>query len=74
MRIVRFVAAIVLLLLMLSPISAITNGDLDGDGHPCVGAILVDLDDDLFPPAEGWPDYWLLCSGTLVDWDDRRRR
>jgi secreted trypsin-like serine protease len=38
------------------PGSAITNGTLDGEGHPSVGAYLVNIDGQ-------WN---VLCSGTLV--------
>jgi len=44
-------------LLTVMPASAVTNGDLDGDGHPFVG-LMVALDTDGNP-------LW-RCSGTLI--------
>lgn len=50
-------AAIALMAVMIAPASAITHGQLDGDGHPHVG-IMVAMD------AGGNP-LW-RCSGTLL--------
>jgi secreted trypsin-like serine protease len=51
------VAVLATLLLMALPVGAITWGELDGEGHPNVGAMVVD-----------WPGYgpWQWCSGTLI--------
>src|SRR6478609_3763886 len=51
------IAAAALLTLSAAPASAVTNGELDGDGHPYVG-IMVAKD------AAGDP-LW-RCSGTLI--------
>jgi V8-like Glu-specific endopeptidase len=54
---VSTILAVVLAALALAlPGSAITNGELDGNGHPSVGAYLVKV-------GGNWR---LLCSGTLV--------
>jgi hypothetical protein len=45
------------MLVFAAPATAITFGQLDGDGHPNVGAMIV-------PDADGNPDVW--CTGTLV--------
>lgn len=50
------------LLLVASPAQAIVYGEPDGNGHPNVGAILADYDDDN-------PGLEQLCSGTLIDED-----
>lgn len=46
------------LVLLAGPAPAITNGELDGDAHPNVGAIVVDF------RGRGLE---LFCSGTLID-------
>ncbi len=50
------------LLLMATPAQAIVYGEPDGNGHPNVGAVLADWDEDN-------PGIELLCSGTLIDED-----
>ncbi len=50
---VAFVTAV---MLTPAPAAAITNGQLDGNGHPNVGALVVRFRGDLFP----------ICSGTLI--------
>jgi hypothetical protein len=52
--------------LLTTTVSAITFGEADGNGHPNVGAIVVDVPPGLFAEA---PDggLFLICSGTLVD-------
>ncbi|WP_083441655.1 S1 family peptidase [Nitriliruptor alkaliphilus] len=47
-------------LLVATPALAITWGQFDGDGHPNVGAMVVDV------PETGW---WHVCSGTLIEDD-----
>jgi Trypsin len=43
---------------LVSPASAITNGAPDGTGHPSVGALIAD---------KAYPDgTWSYCTGTLV--------
>lgn len=56
-----FVAAMVLVaaLLVVTPVLAITFGELDGDRHPNVGALLV-----AWPYPDG--DIDIVCSGTLI--------
>lgn len=56
-RLAALIAAIALLTVMVMPASAITHGELDGDGHPHVG-IMVAFN------ADGAP-LW-RCSGTLL--------
>lgn len=47
-------------LLVAAPALAVTWGQPDGDGHPNVGAMVVDF------PETGWRH---VCSGTLIDDD-----
>jgi V8-like Glu-specific endopeptidase len=56
-RILVVVLTLVLVLLMISPAAAITDGELDGNGHPYVGLMVAQT-------AEGVP-LW-RCSGTLL--------
>lgn len=51
------VAALLTVTLAAAPAGAITNGDLDGDGHPYVGLMVA-------KDADGNP-LW-RCSGTLI--------
>ena len=51
------VLAALAVLAVAAPVQAITFGQLDGDGHPNVGAMVV-------PDEEGNNDVW--CTGTLV--------
>lgn len=46
-------------LLLATPVFGITNGELDGEGHPYVGALLV-----AWPYPGGNID--VVCSGTLI--------
>src|SRR5215204_609625 len=41
-----------------SPATAITNGTLDGNGHPSVGGLVS--------PTQYSDGTWLYCSGTLI--------
>lgn len=54
-----YIAAVVLILLLLSylPVLAITYGEPDGNDHPFVGSIVVEI------PDEG---LFQWCSGTLI--------
>jgi hypothetical protein len=45
--------------LLATPVQAITNGTLDGDEHPNVGAVIA-----IYTPISEDPIVW--CSGTLV--------
>ena len=56
-----FVCSIVLVvtLLLATPVLAITFGELDGDRHPNVGALLV-----AWPYPDG--DIDIVCTGTLI--------
>ena len=56
-RYVAILITFVLLLVIVIPVAAITDGELDGEGHPYVG-LMVALD------ADGNP-LW-RCSGTLL--------
>ena len=53
-----WILAMLILILALSalPAAAITNGDLDGEGHPNVGLMIADID--------GEPEW--RCTGTLI--------
>src|SRR5204863_3138616 len=55
-RFTRGVAALLSLLFAAVPVSAITHGDLDGDDHPAVVLVLMEVN---FRPA-------FRCSGTLI--------
>jgi hypothetical protein len=57
---VAVAASAALLLLFTAPAAAVTWGEPDGDGHPNVGAMVIDH-----------PDLGLrlICSGTLIDED-----
>lgn len=48
---------LVLVFSLIGAVSAVTDGELDGDGHPAVVLILMEV--------EGAPAY--RCSGTLID-------
>jgi len=54
---VAIAMALTVMMIAASPIAAITNGELDGDGHPYVG-LMVAQDEDGNP-------LW-RCSGTLL--------
>ena len=56
-RILIVVLALVLALLLISPAAAVTDGELDGNGHPYVGLMVAQT-------ADGTP-LW-RCSGTLL--------
>lgn len=56
-RTVSIIIALVLLLAMVIPASAITNGQPDGDNHPYVGLLVFDY----APGSPGW-----RCSGSLI--------
>jgi Trypsin len=49
-------SVMVILALAVSPVGAVTDGELDGDGHPYVVLLLMEVD--------GQPAY--RCSGTLL--------
>src|SRR5262245_18975549 len=53
---VRFMLAVAIVLGVALPAAAITFGQLDGNGHPNVGGLIVDVGGEKF----------LICSGTLV--------
>jgi hypothetical protein len=52
------IGLIVALLLIAAPVSAITNGELDGTRHPNVGGLVS--------PKQYSDGTWLYCSGTLI--------
>lgn len=56
-RVVTTAAVLILLVIAALPAMAITHGEPDGNGHPNVGAIVVDI------PGEGLMQ---ICSGTLI--------
>lgn len=55
-RFLVLLSAILILLLTFGSVGAITDGELDGEGHPQVVLIIMDVD--------GLPAY--RCSGTLI--------
>jgi len=55
-RVVVLAVALLMMLVLVGPASAITNGELDGDDHPHVVLILMDVGGE---PA-------FRCSGTLI--------
>lgn len=51
-------SAVLAILVVAAPASAITYGSPDGNGHPNVGGLVAD---------EAYPDgTWIYCSGTLI--------
>ncbi len=60
-EVVRYKLAIlalcVALIVWVTPAGAITGGELDGQGHPNVGAVIVSSD---------LADPFMFCSGTLI--------
>jgi secreted trypsin-like serine protease len=57
MRMVVGIAVLTSVLLVATPAGAITFGELDGELHPNVGAVVVEVDTD---------EYFAVCSGTLI--------
>src|SRR3989304_6074829 len=57
-NILTLATALTALLLAVAPVSAITYGSPDGNGHPNVGALVAEW------RVAGQKD--LLCSGTLI--------
>jgi hypothetical protein len=51
------ISVIAMIVIAVGPVAAITDGELDGDGHPFVGLMVAQL-------ADGTP-LW-RCSGTLL--------
>ncbi len=60
LKAVAVLAALLLTALATTPASAITNGELDGEGHPHVVLLTVDA------PEENDPDAGWRCSATLL--------
>jgi V8-like Glu-specific endopeptidase len=56
-KIFALIVVVVLMLVMVAPTAAITDGELDGNGHPYVGLMVAQT-------ASGAP-LW-RCSGTLI--------
>jgi secreted trypsin-like serine protease len=57
---VLLIALLLFAMLGVAPTSAITNGEFDGNGHPFVGSMVIDL-----PGSNG--DLLQACSGTLLE-------
>jgi hypothetical protein len=57
-RVVTLAIATLLAVALTAPAIAITNGELDGNDHPFVGSLVIDI------PDEG---LFQWCSGTLID-------
>jgi hypothetical protein len=58
-------AGVIVALALAAPVGAITNGQLDGNGHPYVGQLFFhvpDEEDSRFTD----PGSWFNCSGTLI--------
>jgi V8-like Glu-specific endopeptidase len=58
MRILLVTASLAVALALAAPVAAITNGTVDGDGHPNVGGLVS--------PTQYSDGTWLYCSGTLI--------
>jgi V8-like Glu-specific endopeptidase len=58
MRILLGTASLAVALALAAPVAAITNGTVDGDGHPNVGGLVS--------PTQYSDGTWLYCSGTLI--------
>jgi hypothetical protein len=59
--IIVLLTAVVLILALAAPTSAVTNGTPDGDNHPYVGLLVFDV----FIPDVGNVPAW-SCSGSLI--------
>jgi secreted trypsin-like serine protease len=58
MRRLAVTAVVLAVLALAAPASAITNGDVDGNGHPNVGGLVA---------AQAYSDgTWIYCTGTLI--------
>src|SRR5687768_13229198 len=57
-RLVLALAVLAAVLLPAAPAGAITNGTVDGNGHPSTGGLVS--------PTEYDDGTWLYCSGTLI--------
>jgi V8-like Glu-specific endopeptidase len=57
-RLVLALAALAAVLLPAAPAGAITNGTVDGNGHPSTGGLVS--------PTQYSDGTWLYCSGTLI--------
>ena len=55
-------ALVVTALSLATPAGAVWGGELDGNGHPMVGAIYVDA----FPPFDGLEGHEIACSGSYA--------
>ena len=62
-KLLILVVAVVLLLVMVSPVAAITNGQPDAGRHPYVGLLIFDSNEPGCP-AGGGPCW--RCSGSLI--------
>jgi hypothetical protein len=58
-------AGVVAALVLAMPAAAITNGELDGNGHPYVGELLFYVPDEVDSRFTD-PGAWFSCSGTLI--------
>ncbi len=58
MRILVVTASLAATLALAAPVAAITNGTVDGNGHPNVGGLVS--------PRQYSDGTWLYCSGTLI--------
>src|SRR5687768_18505009 len=57
-RLVLALAVLAAVLLPAAPAGAITNGTVDGNGHPSTGGLVS--------PTQYSDGTWLYCSGTLI--------
>jgi Trypsin len=57
-RVFLLAIATLLAVALTAPAIAITNGELDGNDHPFVGSLVIDI------PGQGLSQF---CSGTLID-------
>ena len=64
-RRLALLAGVIGALAIAAPAGAITNGQLDGTGHPYVGELFFYVPDEEDPRFTD-PGSWFSCSGTLI--------
>src|SRR6478752_2511734 len=64
-RRLALLAGIIGAIAIAAPVGAITNGQLDGNGHPYVGELFFYVPDEADPRFTD-PGSWFSCSGTLI--------
>ncbi len=64
-RRLALLAGVIGAIAIAAPVGAITNGQLDGNGHPYVGELFFYVPDEADPRFTD-PGSWFSCSGTLI--------